>query len=324
MRIVVTGGAGFIGSHLCERLLKEGHEVFCVDNFVTGSLKNLSNFKDNPLFHLIEHDVTLPLHHEAVRHDDIRFNPDRVGKIDQIYHLACPASPVDYKEIPLQTLWTCAAGTKNMLELAVRQDARFLLASTSEIYGDPKEHPQKESYFGNVNPIGERSCYDEGKRFSESLSMNYWKHFQFPLKIVRIFNTYGPRMRRHDGRVIPEFLSHALRDEPLSVSGDGLQTRSFCYIEDMVDGLMALMGTPPEFTGPVNIGNPEEISILSLAKKILEITGSSSRLHFHPLSPDDPLRRRPDIQLAMSTFGFAPQWDLEMGLKKTIEYFKNT
>lgn len=321
MRILVTGGAGFIGSHLCERLLSEGHEVFCIDNFITGSSKNVAPFKQDKNFHLIEHDINLPLENNLIRHDDLRFLEDRSGKIDQIYHLACPASPVDYKEIPLQTLWVNAAGTKNMLELCVKQDASIVVASTSEVYGDPKEHPQKETYWGNVNPIGERSCYNEGKRFAESLAMNYWKHFQFPLKIARIFNTYGPRMRKNDGRVIPEFITRALRGEPIRIYGDGLQTRSFCYIQDMIDGLVALMNTPKEFTGPVNIGNPEEISIHDLAKKIVQFTESPSSIEFTPPTADDPLRRQPDITLAQKTFGFSPKVTLDDGLRMTIEFF---
>lgn len=323
MRILVTGGAGFIGSHICERLLNEGNEVFCVDNFITGNPKNMASFRDNPLFHMIEHDINLPLENDQIRNDDLRLAADRSGKIDQIYHLACPASPVDYMEIPLQTLWVSAAGTKNMLELAVRQDAAILIASTSEVYGDPKEHPQKESYWGNVNPIGERSCYNEGKRFAESLAINYWKHFQFPLKIARIFNTYGPRMRKHDGRVIPEFITKALLGEPVRVYGDGHQTRSFCYIDDMVDGLVQFMKTPKEVTGPVNIGNPEEISVIDLAKKIIQLTHSDSQVSNHPLPQDDPVRRQPDIGLARKYFGFEPKIPLDEGLRKTVEYFSS-
>jgi len=323
MRILVTGGAGFIGSHVCERLLAGGHEVFCVDNFVTGNPKNVASFRENPRFHLLEHDVNLPIENELLRSEDLRLIADRSGKIDQIYHLACPASPVDYKEIPLQTLWVSAAGTKNMLELSVRQDAAILIASTSEIYGDPKEHPQKESYWGNVNPIGERSCYNEGKRFAESLAINYWKHYQFPLKIARIFNTYGPRMRKHDGRVIPEFISRALAGEPLRLNGDGLQTRSFCYVDDMVDGLLALMNTPKDVTGPVNIGNPEEISMVELAKKIISMTGSGSLVSQVPLPQDDPARRQPDIGLAKQLFGFSPRLNLDEGLRKTVVYFQS-
>jgi UDP-glucuronate decarboxylase len=311
MRILVSGGAGFIGSHLCERLLNENNEVICVDNFITGNRKNVVAFKKNKHFSLIEHDINLPI-------------GKGIGKIDQIYHLASPASPVDYKEIPLQTLWVNAAGTKNMLDLAVKNDAAILIASTSEIYGDPKEHPQKESYWGNVNPIGERSCYNEGKRFSESLAINYWKHYRLPLKIVRIFNTYGPRMRKNDGRVIPEFISRALAGEPLPVFGQGKQTRSFCFIDDMIDGLLALMKTKADFVGPVNIGNPDEISIRDLADKIIRLTGSESKISYFSLPEDDPIRRLPDIGLAKKTFGFNPKINLDEGLRRTIRYFSAT
>lgn len=355
MRILVTGGAGFIGSHLCERLLKAGHEVICVDNFITGSAKNLAGFKDNPNFKLINHDVTLPLPEEVVGKTNISTG---VGiqdnlKLDQIYHLACPASPVDYQEIPLQTLWTNSAGTKNILELAIKHSAAILIASTSEVYGDPLQHPQKESYWGNVNPIGPRSCYNEGKRFAEALAINYQHHFGNNLKIARIFNTYGPRMRKHDGRVIPEFINRALGLEPLRVHGDGLQTRSFCYIDDMIDGLVALMGTPKDFTGPVNLGNPEEVTIKYLAEKIIELTGAKSiydakkfnasggptirfseapagapspsgLITFDDMPQDDPLRRCPDISLARTTSGFDPKIALAEGLGKTIDYFMRT
>lgn len=323
MRIIVTGGAGFIGSHVCEKLLKEGHEVFCIDNFVTGNPKNVAHLQEHKLFHLIEHDITVPLQNQSIRTDDLRFLENREGKIDQIYHLACPASPNDYKEIPLQTLWTCAAGTKHMLELAVRQDAQILVASTSEVYGDPLQHPQKEEYWGNVNPIGERSCYNEGKRFAESLAMNYWHHFRFPLKIVRIFNTYGPRMRKHDGRVIPEFIQRAFSSEPLSVHGDGSQTRSFCYIDDLIEGLMAVMKTERDFIGPMNLGNPEEIAIADLAKMIIAMTDSASLLQYMPLPEDDPMHRKPDIALAQKTIGFEPKISLKEGLAKTIDYFSH-
>ena len=308
MKILVTGGAGFIGSHLCERLLGDGHEVLCVDNFITGSRENVSHLEES--FRLIEHDITLP------------FKED-FGDVDQIYHLASPASPVDYREIPLQTLWVNAAGTKNMLDLAAKNGVPLLYSSTSEVYGDPLEHPQKESYYGNVNPIGERSCYDEGKRFGESLSINYQKHFQFPLKIVRIFNTYGPRMRKHDGRVIPEFINNALNDEPLRVTGDGKQTRSFCFIDDMVDGLIAAMKEDESFVGPVNIGNPDEITIQDLAKNIVDLTESESIISFVERMEDDPMRRCPNIELAKNKFGFNPKVNLEEGLKKTILYFKS-
>ena len=311
IKSVVTGGAGFIGSHLCERLIKAGHEVICVDNFLTGNAKNVEHLKAEARFRLVEHDINLPFDDAA-----------DLAKIDRIYHLACPASPVDYREIPLQTLWVNAAGVKNMLELAVKNKASFLHASTSEVYGDPLQHPQKESYWGNVNPIGERSCYNEGKRYAESMCMAYLKAFGLTLKIVRIFNTFGPRMRRDDGRVIPEFINRAMAGEDVRVNGDGSQTRSFCYIDDMVDGIIAAMETPAEFTGPVNLGNPEEISMLELAGKIIALTGSSSKITNAEMPQDDPQKRQPDISLARETFGFAPKVSLEEGLKKTIAYFK--
>jgi UDP-glucuronate decarboxylase len=313
MKIIVSGGAGFIGSHLCDRLIENGDEVYAVDNFITGNRKNLSELEKKPAFHMIEKDINEPFDAESIK---------KIGKIDRIFHLACPASPLDYKEIPLQTLWVSAAGTKNMLELAVKNDASILVASTSEIYGDPQQHPQKESYFGNVNPIGERSCYNEGKRYAESLAINYWKHYKFPLKIVRIFNTYGPRMRKNDGRAIPEFINKALSGEPVQVNGDGSQTRSFCYIDDMVDGLLAVMETDPAFTGPVNLGNPSEISIMDLVKIIIKLTGSESKIIFAKYPEDDPVRRQPDITLARQMFDFSPGINLENGLKKTIASFQ--
>jgi len=312
IKSIVTGGAGFIGSHLCERLIEAGHEVICVDNFLTGNAKNVEHLKGETRFRLVEHDINLPLEGVAA-----------LGGIDRIYHLACPASPVDYREIPLQTLWVNAAGTKNMLELAVKNKASFLHASTSEVYGDPLQHPQKESYWGNVNPIGERSCYNEGKRYAESMCMAYRKAFGLTLKIVRIFNTFGPRMRRNDGRVIPEFINRAMAGEPIRVNGDGLQTRSFCYIDDMVDGIIAAMETPDDFTGPVNLGNPEEISMMELAKKIIALTGSASKTGNAEMPQDDPQKRQPDITLARATFGFAPKVGLEDGLMKTIQYFQS-
>lgn len=311
MKSIVTGGAGFIGSHLCERLLEAGHEVVCIDNFLTGNAKNVEHLKSDARFRLVEHDINLP------------FDAADLGKIDRIYHLACPASPVDYREIPLQTLWVNAAGTKNMLELAVKNKAVFLHASTSEVYGDPLQHPQKESYWGNVNPIGERSCYNEGKRYAESMCMAYRKAFGLPLKIVRIFNTFGPRMRRNDGRVIPEFINRAMAGEDVRVNGDGSQTRSFCYIDDMIDGLLSAMKTPDDFTGPVNVGNPEEISMMELAKKIIALTGSASKVVNADMPQDDPQKRQPDISLARKTFGFAPKVALEDGLKMTIKYFQD-
>ncbi len=309
MKIIITGGAGFIGSHLCERLLNDGHSVVVIDNFVTGDKANLDAIGEQANFELVEHDVCLPSY-------------DELDDAEMIYHLASPASPVDYREIPLQTLWVNAAGTKNMLDLAARNDIPIVIASTSEVYGDPLEHPQKESYLGNVNPIGERSCYDEGKRFAESLAINYYKQFGFPLKIVRIFNTYGPRMRKHDGRVIPEFINRAIEGEPLIVHGDGEQTRSFCYVDDMVEGLIKVANTEEAFTGPVNLGNPQEVTINELAGKIIELVGSESVVSHAHKPEDDPMQRCPDISLAEETFGFKPKIGLDEGLKKTIDYFR--
>lgn len=313
--ILVTGGAGFIGSHLCDRLVGQNATVWCLDNFITGQKSNIAHLLDLPNFRLIEHDITTPLKLELFKGELQDFT-----EFTQIYHLACPASPVDYSQIPLQTLWTNAAGTKNVLDLAGRYDISLLLASSSEVYGDPQEHPQKESYNGNVNPVGPRSCYNESKRFAESMCINYWKHFQFPLKIVRIFNTYGPRMRKHDGRVIPEFLQQAKNHEPLRIYGDGNQTRSFCYIEDLVEGLLAVMNTPKDFIGPVNLGNPEEITINELAEIVIRLTDSSSLVSHREAAPEDPVRRCPDISLAKQVLGFAPKTGLEDGLKKTINY----
>lgn len=311
MNILVTGGAGFIGSHLCERLLQQGHAVFCVDNFITGTPKNVQHLKENDRFQLIEHDITEPL-------DSLKL-PD----LDQVYHLASPASPVDYRDIPLQTMMTNSQGTKNVLDIAGRYFIPFLLASTSEVYGDPNEHPQKESYWGNVNSLGERSCYNEGKRFAEALAYNYWRHFQFDLKIVRIFNTYGPRMRKHDGRVVPEFIKQALADEPLRITGDGTQTRSFCYVDDLVDGLMNVMSKEQkEFSGPVNLGNPEEVTMNDLAQKILELTNSDSMMSHVEAAEDDPKKRCPDIGLAQKEYGFEPKINLQDGLKQTISFFQ--
>lgn len=308
MRILVTGGAGFIGSHLCIKLVQQGHEVLCIDNFSTGNPKNVLTLKNSQHFQIVEHDITNPL-------------PGDLGQFDQIYHLACPASPADYREIPLQILWINAAGTKNILHLAAKQDIPIVFTSTSEIYGDPHEHPQKETYWGNVNPLGERSCYSEGKRFAESMAINYWKHFRFPLKIARIFSTYGSHMRKHDGRVIPEFITKALLDEPLRIFGKGSQTRTFCYIDDMIEGLISLMATPKDFIGPINLGNPAEISIYELAKKIIQITGSSSLISFFPVREDDPLKRQPDIGRAQKYLNFNPKINLEDGLKRTIAFF---
>jgi nucleoside-diphosphate-sugar epimerase len=323
MRILVTGGAGFIGSHLCERLLAEGHDVVAVDNFITGNSKNLASFKDNPHFTLFQHDICTPFPKELVGKTNIAPGYGKTDelKFDQIYHLACPASPRDYREIPLQTLLVNSAGVKNVLEVAVKHSAAFLLASSSEVYGDPEVHPQTESYWGNVNPIGERSCYSEGKRFAESMAVNYYHQYGFPLKIARIFNTYGPRMRRHDGRVIPDFIQAALDGEPLRMHGGGEQTRSFCYIDDMVNWLVLAMNHP-KYLGPVNLGCEDEITIKKLGEKIIALTESSSLLVETGPADDDPKRRRPDLTLAKSAFGYEPKVSLEEGLKKTIEYFK--
>jgi len=318
MKILVSGGAGFIGSHLCDKLIEAGHEVVCVDSFITGTPGNVSHLKESHEFTLIEHDISGAL---GALVEQI---PGGVESLEVIYNLASPASPIDYGELPLQTLWVNAAGTKNMLDLAAKSGATFIQASTSEVYGDPLEHPQTESYFGNSNPVGARSCYNEGKRYAESLCINYRNQFQFPMKIVRIFNTYGPRMRLHDGRVIPEFIGHALAGEPLRVCGDGKQTRSFCYIDDMISGLIGVLSTSESFTGPVNIGNPDEKSISQLAENILKLTESESLISFVDMPDDDPIRRCPDIGLAKSTFGFEPTVTLEEGLKKTITYYKNS
>lgn len=306
-RILVTGGAGFIGSHLVERLLNEGHEVLCLDNFYTGSRQNIVHLLDHPYFELIRHDVIQPI----------------LVEVDQIYNLACPASPVHYQHNPVKTVKTNVMGTINMLGLAKRTGARLLQASTSEVYGDPQEHPQRESYWGHVNPIGIRSCYDEGKRVAETLCMDYHRQNRVNVKIVRIFNTYGPRMAENDGRVVSNFILQALRGEPLTVYGQGEQTRSFCYVDDLVDGFIRMMGTEDfDFTGPVNLGNPGEFTILELAQKVLAMTGSKSKIDYRPLPPDDPTQRRPDISLADKKLGWAPHVALEAGLEKTIAYFK--
>ncbi|MBI4127243.1 SDR family oxidoreductase [Candidatus Peregrinibacteria bacterium] len=302
MKILVAGGAGFIGSHLVERLLSSGEEVTVVDNFVTGNLKNLAGLTSN--VNVIDRDIC----------------ETSDGEFEVIINLACPASPVDYQNIPLETLWVSAAGTKNMLDLARKNKAMFLHASTSEVYGDPLVHPQKENYWGNVNPNGPRSCYDEGKRFAESLIVNYQKVHGVNARIFRIFNTYGPRMRANDGRVIPNFVSEAMSGRPITIYGDGQQTRSFCYIDDMVDGILSVMNAA-NFSGPVNLGNPKETTILELAQMIVDLTGSKSELVFKPLPQDDPRIRQPDISKARAELGFDPKVDLETGLKKTIEYF---
>jgi len=305
MRILVTGGAGFLGSHLCERLLREGHEVICLDNFFTGRRKNIHAYLADPNFELLRHDVVEPL----------------LLEVDRIYHLACPASPVHYQYNPVKTIKTNVLGTHNMLGLAKRTKARFLLASTSEVYGDPKVHPQTEDYWGNVNPIGIRSCYDEGKRVAETFTMDYHRQNRVDIRIVRIFNTYGPRMLPDDGRVVSNFIVQALKGEDIAVYGDGSQTRSFCYVDDLIDGLVRMMGSE-NFTGPVNLGNPEEFTILALAKKIIAMTGSRSKIVFKPLPSDDPTQRQPAIGLAKQKLGWQPKVSVDEGFKTTIEYFK--
>jgi UDP-glucuronate decarboxylase len=305
LRILVTGGAGFIGSHLCERLLKEKHEVICLDNYFTGSKRNLYHLLDFQNFELLRHDVINPVDIEA----------------DQIYNLACPASPIFYQFNPVRTIQANVLGVTNMLELAKRTRARILQASTSEVYGDPKVHPQREDYWGNVNPIGIRSCYDEGKRVAEALMMDYHRQNAIDIRIVRIFNTYGPRMAVHDGRVVSNFIVQALRGENITIYGNGQQTRSFCYISDLVEGLVRMMNTEG-LTGPVNLGNPNEFTILELAEKILQKIKTSSEIEFRPLPNDDPVRRQPDISLAKSKLNWAPLIALDEGLDRTIEYFK--
>ena len=307
-RILVTGGSGFIGSHLTRRLLAMGHDVLVVDNFYSSSRRNVVDLLDEPRFELIRHDVTFPLYVE----------------VDQIYHLACPASPVFYQRDPVQTTKTCVHGSINMLGLAKRVGARILLASTSEVYGDPEVHPQEESYWGNVNPIGVRSCYDEGKRCAETLFFDYHRQHALPVKVARIFNTYGPSMLPNDGRVISSFVVQALRGEPLTVFGDGKQTRSFCYVDDLVSGLIRLMNTPPEITGPINLGNADEFTMLELATKVLDLTGSQGAIEHLPLPPDDPTRRRPNVDRARDLLGWAPTIGLDEGLARTVEYFRET
>ena len=304
-RVLVTGGAGFIGSFLCARLLEQGCEVLCVDNFFTGRRMNVQALLDNPAFELMRHDVCFPLYVE----------------VDEIYNLACPASPVHYQYDPVQTTKVSVHGAINMLGLAKRLNAKILQASTSEVYGDPLTHPQKEDYWGNVNPIGPRSCYDEGKRCAETLFFDYRRQHNLQIKVARIFNTYGPRMHPNDGRVVSNFVVQALKGEPITLYGDGSQTRSFCYVDDLVDGLMRLMGTPPEITGPINIGNPREFTIRQLAEMVVAMVGSGSKIEFKPLPQDDPRQRKPDIGLAKSVLGWEPRTDLEDGLKSTVAYF---
>lgn len=305
-KILVTGGAGFLGSHLCERLLNEGNEVVCLDNYFTGQKSNVVHLLDNPYFELIRHDVTMPFFIE----------------VDEIYNLACPASPIHYQYNPIKTVKTSVMGAINMLGLAKRIKAKILQASTSEVYGDPLVHPQTESYWGHVNPIGERACYDEGKRAAETLFVNYHKQNNVRIKIIRIFNTYGPRMHPNDGRVVSNFIVQALKGEDITVYGDGSQSRSFCYYSDLLDGMIRLMNTGDDFTGPVNVGNPNEFTILQLAEKIISLCNSSSKIVWQPLPSDDPMQRQPDITLAKSKLGWEPKVQLEEGLVKTIEYFK--
>jgi len=307
-KILVTGGAGFIGSHLCERLLHEGNEVICLDNFFSGSKSKIKHLNENPYFELVRHDVTMPYYAE----------------VDEIYNLACPASPIHYQYNPIKTIKTSVMGAINMLGLAKRVKAKILQASTSEVYGDPVIHPQVESYWGNVNPIGIRSCYDEGKRCAESLFVNYHQQNNVKIKIVRIFNTYGPRMEINDGRVVSNFIVQALRNEPITIYGTGMQTRSFQYVDDLLEGFLRMMKTPDEITGPVNLGNPAEFTMLELAENVKDLTGSKSAIVFLPLPKDDPMQRQPDISLARRLLnGWEPKISLREGLVKTISYFDN-
>lgn len=305
-RVLVTGGAGFLGSHLCRRLVDQGHDVICVDNFFTGAKDNILPLLDESNFELIRHDVMLPLYVE----------------VDEIYNLACPASPVHYQHDPVQTTKTSVLGAINMLGLAKRTGARVFQASTSEVYGDPQVHPQPEEYWGNVNPIGERSCYDEGKRCAETLFFDYHRRHKLPIKIARIFNTYGPNMHPNDGRVVSNFIVQALEGNDITLFGDGTQTRSFCYVDDLIEAFAALMASGEEVTGPINLGNPNEFTIRELAEKIIALTGSGSRMVFRPLPSDDPLQRQPDISQARSVLGWEPNVQLEQGLKQTIAYFE--
>ena len=305
-RILITGGAGFLGSHLCDRLVAQGHDILCLDNFFTGSKKNIIHLLEKPNFELIRHDLVQPVFLEA----------------DEIYNLACPASPIHYQYNPVKTVKTSVMGAINMLGLAKRVKAKILQASTSEIYGNPVVHPQKEDYWGNVNTIGPRSCYDEGKRCAETLFFDYHRQNNVNIRVVRIFNTYGPRMHPNDGRVISNFIVQALTNQDITVFGDGTQTRSFCYVDDMIEGLIRMMSGPDSFVGPVNLGNPDEFSILKVAELIISLTGSKSKIIFEPLPQDDPVQRQPDITLAREKLDWEPKLDLENGLKKTIEYFR--
>jgi UDP-glucuronate decarboxylase len=305
-RILITGGAGFLGSHLCDKLLEQGHDIICVDNFFTGSKDNILHLLPHPHFELIRHDITNPIYLE----------------IDEIYNLACPASPVHYQYNPIKTIKTSVMGAINTLGLAKRVKAKILQASTSEVYGDPEVHPQPEAYWGRVNPIGIRSCYDEGKRAAECLMMDYHRQNAVKVKIVRIFNTYGPRMAVNDGRVVSNFIVQALNHQEITVYGDGSQTRSFCYVDDMIDGMIRMMNTQDDFSGPVNLGNPVEFTILELAERLIRMTGSRAKIIFRPLPQDDPVQRKPDIRLARETLGWQPKIPLEEGIEKTIAYFR--
>lgn len=306
-KILVTGGAGFLGSHLCERLLNEGNDVLCVDNFFTGSKENIAHLMTNPYFEVMRHDVTWPLYVE----------------VDEIYNLACPASPVHYQHDPVQTTKTSVHGAINMLGLAKRLGAKIFQASTSEVYGDPEVHPQPETYWGKVNPIGIRSCYDEGKRCAETLFFDYYRQHNLDIKVVRIFNTYGPRMHPNDGRVVSNFIVQALKGNDITIYGDGSQTRSFCYVDDLIEGFVRMMGTEKGVTGPINLGNPGEFSMLQLAELTLKLTGSKAKISFMPLPEDDPKQRQPNIAIAKKELSWEPSIPLEQGLKKTIEYFKH-
>jgi len=307
-RILVTGGAGFLGSHLIDRLIAEGNEILCVDNLFTGSRRNVAHLLDHPRFEFLRHDVSFPLYVE----------------VDQIYNLACPASPIHYQRDPVQTTKTSVIGAINMLGLAKRLRIKVLQASTSEVYGDPAVHPQPEEYWGNVNPIGPRSCYDEGKRAAETLFFDYRRQMDLGIKVIRIFNTYGPRMHPNDGRVVSNFIVQALRGEPLTIYGDGSQTRSFCYVDDLIDGMVRLMQTPHDVTGPINVGNPGEYTMLELAEEVLRIVGGRSTIEYRPLPTDDPKQRQPDIDKAKSVLGWEPRVALADGLERTVEYFRET
>lgn len=305
-RTLITGGAGFLGSHLCDRLIQEGHDVLCVDNFFTGSKANVAHLIGNPYFEMMRHDITFPLYVE----------------VDQIYNLACPASPIHYQFDPVQTTKTSVHGAINMLGLAKRVKARILQASTSEVYGDPEAHPQPESYWGHVNPTGPRSCYDEGKRCAETLFFDYYRQHNLDIKVVRIFNTYGPRMHPNDGRVVSNFIVQALKGEDITIYGDGSQTRSFCYVDDLIEGFVRMMNTEAGFTGPINLGNSNEFSMLELAEKVLQLVGGTAKLAFHPLPTDDPKQRQPNISLAKEKLEWTPAVQLDDGLKETVAYFR--